>query len=88
MSKINTSPEALRNFAKEIKRFIEGQEQVVGRLNSSYQNMNSEWNDPQYQKFGEAIQDIIKEVRAVIPECEQTIRYLEDKAKILDDYNK
>lgn len=88
MSQINTSPKVLREFAKEIRNFIEGQEEVIGRLVTSYRNIGSEWNDVQYKKFGECLENIIKSVKSSIPECEMTAKNLEQKAKILDEYYK
>ncbi|MGL5379329.1 hypothetical protein [Clostridium sp.] len=87
MSKINATPEAIREFAAEIKNFIEGQREVIGRLNNCYRNLGNDWNDPQYQKFGECLEMVTRGVGSVMPTCEETIRHLERKASILDEYN-
>ncbi|HHQ4156178.1 hypothetical protein ACQR2Y_12970 [Clostridium perfringens] len=84
--KVNTSPEILREFAQEIEMFIGGQEEIVGRLNTSYSNIGSEWDDVQYHKFGECIQNIISRIKEIIPECEETIIHLRRKADVLEDY--
>lgn len=84
--RIITSPEVLRNFAREIQRFLDDQEQILQRLHSSYTSVGTEWNDAQYVKFGENMNDIVNQIRSIIPTCTESIQYLERKAQALENY--
>lgn len=86
MSRINASADGLRDFARKIENFIDEQEDILSRLRSSYTDMSSEWNDIQYERFGEIIDEIINNMKNVIPTCEDTIYHLQNKADILEDY--
>ena len=85
-NRVNTSAQALRDFANAIEKFIEGQEQIIGDLVSKYNNLSSEWDDVHYQRFGECINEVISKVKDVIPEWEDTIYHLKEKASIIDSY--
>lgn len=86
-NKINASSEALRDFASQIKTFIDDQERILSKLHSNYVNVGANWNDKQYQKFGQSMNTIVNDIRKIIPMCEESIIHLKNKADIIDEYN-
>ncbi|MBT9151087.1 MAG: hypothetical protein DDT40_01271 [candidate division WS2 bacterium] len=80
------SPEAVRNYARQIQRFIEQENQALQALKSAHSTVESEWRDSQYQKFGQELELMISQIRNMMPAFESYIRHLNVKATQLDEY--
>ncbi|GGB53423.1 WXG100 family type VII secretion target [Fictibacillus barbaricus] len=85
---VNNSPEALRQYAQQIRSFIDSQEQLLGQLLSAHSGVGSVWRDAQYEKFGDNLDMLIKHISNAVPAFDQYARHLDGKANILDEYLK
>ncbi|TCS96622.1 WXG100 family type VII secretion target [Hazenella coriacea] len=85
MNVIN-SPEAVRNYAKQIQRFVQQQNQLLQTLKSAHSNVGGQWRDAQHQKFGQELESMISQIKNRLPEFESYIQHLNAKASQLDDY--
>lgn len=82
------SPEAVRQYAKKISNGSQALEQVLRQLQAAHTSVGSEWKDAQYNKFGDELNSLIKQIKSTIPSFQQYTQHLIAKANILDDYNK
>ncbi|WHY54325.1 WXG100 family type VII secretion target [Peribacillus simplex] len=82
------SPEAVRQYAKQITNGSQALEEVIRQLQAAHRSVGSEWKDGQYNKFGDELENLIKQIKKTIPSFQQYTQHLRAKANILDDYNK
>ncbi|WP_440970774.1 WXG100 family type VII secretion target [Peribacillus frigoritolerans] len=88
MSKVNSSPEALRKHAQQINKYISQQQQLLQTLKAAHRSIGSQWRDKQHDKFGKDLDDMIKQIKKTIPGFESYIKHLKAKADQLDSYLK
>lgn len=86
MAKANADSEAIRNFAKQVKQYVTQQKALINKLKSQYSAAGSQWNDLQYQKFGQALGELEKTIKKTEPAFTEYSKKLEGKAKQIDAY--
>lgn len=79
--------EAIRNFAKQVKQYVGQQEVLIGKLKKQYTAAGGQWNDLQYNKFGESLSDLESSIKRTAPAFHEYARKLEAKARQIDEYN-
>ena len=84
--KVNASPETLRKFGEDIRKFAQDEAELIRRIKADYTNAGSEWQDSQYQKFGQCIEEIVTSINRLLPTCEETVAHLQKKANDLESY--
>lgn len=86
MGKASADSEAIREFAKQVKQYVAKQEALINKLNAQYSAAGGRWNDLQYQKFGQALEELRKTVKKTAPAFQEYSKKLETKAKQIDIY--
>ena len=86
MAKANADSEAIRRFSKQVQQYVTQQEALIRTLKSQYSAANSQWNDLQYQKFGQALDELEKTIKRTSPAFIDYSKKLEGKAKQIDAY--
>ena len=86
MAKANADSEAIRNFAKQVKQYVNQQTALINKLKSQYSAAGSRWNDLQYQKFGQALGELEKTIKKTEAAVTEYSKKLEGKAKQIDAY--
>ena len=86
LGKVVSSPEAIRNYAKQIQKFIQQENQVLMDLKRAHSNVGSEWRDEQYRKFGQELDTMTRQIKNMLPAFESYKKHLAKKAGQLDDY--
>lgn len=86
MAKANADSEVIRNFSKQVKQYIAQQTILINKLKTQYSAAGGQWNDLQYQKFGEALNELEKTIKKTEPAFVEYSKKLEVKAKQLDVY--
>lgn len=86
MGKASADSEAIRNFAKQVKQYVSQQETLINKLKSQYSAAGGQWNDLQYQKFGQALGELEKTIKKTAPAFTEYSRKLQTKAKQIDQY--
>lgn len=86
MPKANTDSEAIKNFSKQVKKYVIQQTALVDKLKSQYSAAGARWDDLQYQKFGQALGELEKAIKKTEPAFTEYAKKLERKAKQLEAY--
>ena len=86
MAKASADSEAIRNFSKQVKQYVTQQEALITKLKSQYSTAGSQWNDLQYQKFGQALGELEKTIKRTAPAFLEYSKKLYTKAKQIDVY--
>ncbi|WHY54320.1 WXG100 family type VII secretion target [Peribacillus simplex] len=83
-----SSPEAIRQYIKKITYGSKALEEILTQLQSAHSCVESKWRDAQYEKFGDELDSLIKQIEKIIPSFQQYTQHLHAKASILEDYLK
>lgn len=86
MTKANADSETIRNFSKQVKKYVAQQTALINKLKTQYSAAGGQWNDLQYQKFGQALTELEKTIKKTEPAFVEYSKKLERKAKQLDIY--
>lgn len=86
MGKAHADSDAIRAFAKQVNEYVREQEALISKLRGKYSAVNGQWNDLQYQKFGEALSELEKTIKKTAPAFQDYAKKLEGKAKQIDAY--
>ena len=86
MAKANADSEAIRNFSKQVKQYVTQQSALINKLKTQYSAAGGQWNDLQYQKFGEALGELEKAIKRTEPTFIEYAKKLEGKAKQIEAY--
>ena len=67
---MNSNPEVLAQYSLDLKKFVNNVSQSIVDLNNYYMRIANSWQGPQYEQFGESV----NEVRAAVcSELEQLL---------------
>lgn len=86
MAKASADSDVIRNFAKQVKQYVSQQDALINKLKSQYSAAGGQWNDLQYQKFGQALAELEKTIKKTAPAFHEYSQKLETKAKQIDAY--
>lgn len=86
MAKASADSEVIRNFAKQVKQYVAQQEALINRLKTQYSVAGGQWNDLQYQKFGQALGELENTIKKTAPAFYEYSKKLETKAEQIDNY--
>ena len=86
MAKASEDSEEIINFSRQVKQYVTQQEALITKLKSQYSTAGSQWNDLQYQKFGQALGELEKTIKKTAPEFLEYSKKLDTKAKQIDVY--
>ena len=86
MAKASADSEVIRNFAKQVKQYVAQQEALINKLKTQYSAAGGQWNDLQYQKFGQALGELENTIKKTAPAFHEYSKKLESKAKQIDNY--
>lgn len=78
--------QGMDRMINNINNFIETQDVLIQALNNDYQQVGDEWDDEQYERFGELLAEsttAIKNSSDSLGHCVEKIKVLRD---ILDGY--
>ena len=88
MSQAIVDPAELRRFAKELARFNQELEQLVGSVHSKMRNLETTWRDQEQRKFSESFQDTVRVLARFVENSEQHAAFLNKKAALAEEYLK
>ncbi len=86
MGKASADSEAIRNFSKQVKQYVSQQQALIQKLKTQYSSAGGQWNDLQYQKFGQALGELERVIKKTGPAFMEYSKKLETKAKQIDEY--
>ena len=84
----DVTPEAVRQFASQLKAFNEKMDADLKRLQSQFKNLGSTWKDQEHERFGQEFEQTLKVVTRFRQSSERHIPFLLRKAQKVEDYIK
>jgi uncharacterized protein YukE len=88
MSQAIVDPGELRRFAKDLSKFNQELEQLVGGLHAKMRGLEQTWRDQEQRKFSESFQDAVRVLARFVESSEQHAQFLNKKAQLAEDYIK
>lgn len=86
MSKAVMDPEAVRSFAKELKRFHDDLQGRVSSLQGRFASLGETWEDQEHDRFAEEFKIGMKALRRFLEVSDKHAPYLLRKAQRIEDY--
>lgn len=79
-------PEEIERFAKELKAFNAQLGDLSRRLNGQMHNLNSTWQDQEFQKFAQQFEQTMRGIQNFVRASDTFIPMLQKKAQALRQY--
>jgi uncharacterized protein YukE len=86
MSQVHGNPEAMRQFAQALTRFVSQLDSEVKRIDGQSRQVGESWNDAQYQRFIQEWTQTLSVLKRFIGEAPQYAQYVSKKAADLEQY--
>ncbi len=86
MARSNASTEAMDRMIRNITKFMQNQDALIGALRRDYSSIGGEWNDPKYEQLGTAINDAIVSISSSTATLSETITKLQLLKGKLEEY--
>lgn len=88
MAKVVGDPDALREFANNLKRFNGDLRGRVSSLQGQFARLGETWKDQEHQKFAEEFQQTMRALNKFMQDADAHVPFLLRKAQRLDDFLK
>lgn len=82
------SPEELRKFAAELKRFNSGLKNDYSRLHGRLRQLGETWRDQEHKKFEREFEQTARVINHFLAASEKYVPFLIRKAEAADQYLK
>ena len=86
MARSNASTEAMDRMIRNITKFMQNQDALIGALRRDYSSIGAEWNDSKYQQLGTAINDAIVSISSSTATLSETVTKLQLLKGKLEEY--
>ncbi len=86
MAKAIVDPEALRNFALELKRFNSDLQAGVTTIHRQFTKLSDTWRDQEQQKFAEDFEQMLQALSKFADVSDRQVPLLLRKAQRINDY--
>lgn len=80
------SPEEVRRFADELKRFNADLQNRLGSLQARFSALGDSWQDQEHEKFSEEFKQTMKALKKFVEMSNQHAPYLLRKAQKIEEY--
>lgn len=86
MAQAVMSPEEVRRFADELKRFNADLQNRLGSLQARFSALGDSWQDQEHEKFSEEFKQTMKALKKFVEMSNQHAPYLLRKAQKIEEY--
>ena len=86
MGGVIADPKNIRDFQRQLGQFNRELDAITRKLKGQLTTLNSTWRDSEYQKFEQQINEVMTAFNRYLQQSEEYTRYLDKKAKPLEDY--
>ena len=86
MAQAHVDPAELRRFARDLTRFRDELQTLLGGLHGSLRNLEKTWRDQEQRKFAEEFADTAKSLGRFLESAEQHIQLLHRRAGHIEEY--
>lgn len=80
------SPEEVRRFAAELKRFNENLKQEQQRIRGRLQSLGETWRDQEHKRFEQEFEQAVKVINHFLESSERYVPFLIRKAESAERY--
>ncbi len=88
MGKAVVDPAELRRFSKDLHRFNQELQGLLGSLNAKMRALEATWRDQEQRKFAEEFDITVKSLGGFLERCDEHARLLGKKAVHIEEYLK
>ncbi len=88
MSQAIVDPSELRKFAKDLARFNQDVQGLVGGIYTKMRQLEGTWRDQEQRKFAEAFTETVRVLSRFVDASEQHVTFLNKKAQLAEEYLK
>jgi uncharacterized protein YukE len=88
MSDVHGNPDEIRQFARHLKKLANELSNLRNSTRSKMNHLNQSWRDKENAQFVEQFEKDIRPLAKLIKTSEKYSKFLEKKAKSLDNYLK
>ena len=81
-------PSELRRFAKDLTRFNQDIQGLVGNIHARMRALESTWRDQEQRKFAESFNETVRVLARFVDASEQHVTFLNKKAQLAEEYLK
>lgn len=86
MAKAHVDPSELRRFARDLKRFNNDLQTLLGGLHARMLGLEKSWRDQEQHKFAEEFDRTMKTLSGFLKASEQHAAFLQKKAGHIEEY--
>lgn len=86
MSGVKADPKNIRDFQRQLRQFNREFETLTSRLQAQLRTLNTHWQDNEFHKFEQQINEVITAFKRYHQQSDQYIRYLDKKAEPLERF--
>ena len=86
MAKAVVDPVEVRRFAQDLKRFTEGLQDQMNKLNARQHNLGQTWRDQEHRRFSEEFEQCMRQMAHFRELASDHIPFLLRKAQRAEDY--
>jgi WXG100 family type VII secretion target len=86
MPKAHVDPAELRRFARDLTKFSQDLQTLMGSLSASLRNLERTWRDQEQRKFAEEFEQTMKTLGRFLESTEQHVGFLRKRAGHIEDY--
>ena len=86
MAKAHVDPNELRSFARDLSRFRQELQDLMGGLQGRMRHLESSWRDQQQQRFAAEFEQTIKTLRKFLDASDQHVSFLQQRAGHIEEY--
>ena len=88
MSQAIVDPAELRKFAKDLRRFNQDVQGLVGSVHSKMRNLESTWRDQEQKRFAESFSETVRVLARFVDASDAHAAFLDKKAALAEEYLK
>ena len=85
-SGVHADPVEIRRFQSSLRQFNHQLEAIATRLKSQLRSLGTSWQDSEYHKFEQQLDEALGAFRSYLNNSEEYLRYLDKKAEPLERY--
>ena len=86
MAKAHVDPAELRRFARELARFNQELQALVGGLHARMRELEKTWRDQEQRKFADEFEQTLKALARFTGTAEQHVAFLQQRAGHIEEY--
>ncbi len=86
MATAHVDPGELRRFARDLTKFSQDLQTLMGGLNASMRNLEKTWRDQEQRKFAEEFDQTMKTLARFLESTERHVAFLQRRAGHIEEY--